>query len=40
MTNAAIEAEKLIEPPEERIWRLMEHVMTAGLARFDLAIWH
>ncbi len=40
MTDAAIEAAKLIEPPEERIWRLMENVMTQGLARFDLAIWH
>jgi AcrR family transcriptional regulator len=40
MTDAAIEVARQIEPPEDRIWRLMEHVMTAGLARFDLAIWH
>ncbi len=40
MTDAAMEFAKSIEPPEERIWRLMEHVMSAGLARFDLAIWH
>ncbi|MDH3688342.1 MAG: TetR/AcrR family transcriptional regulator [Gammaproteobacteria bacterium] len=40
LTDAAIEATKPIEPPEERIWRLMEQVMVEGLARFDLAIWH
>ena len=41
MTDAAIEAAQGFEgAPEERIWRLMEQVMTAGLARFDLAIWH
>ena len=41
MTDAAIEAAKHFEgPPEERIWRLMEQVMTAGLARLDLAFWH
>ena len=41
MTDAAIEAAKRFEgPPKERIWRLMEQVMAAGLARFDLAVWH
>lgn len=40
MTDAAMEFAKSIEPPKERIWCLMEHVMSAGLARFDLAIWH
>ena len=40
MTDTAIEAAKLIESPKERIWRLMETVMTHGLARFDLAVWH
>ena len=41
MTDAAIEAAKRFKgPPKERIWRLMEQVMTAGLARFDLAISH
>ena len=41
MTDAAIEAAKRFDgPPEERIWRLMEQVMTAGLARLDLAFWH
>ena len=36
-----MEAAKGFEgPPEERIWRLMNQVMTDGLARFDLAIWH
>ncbi len=40
MTDTAVEAARLIEPPKERIWRLMEQVMTHGLARFDLAIWH
>ena len=41
MTDAAIRAAKSFEgPPEERIWLLMEQVMTTGMARFDLAIWH
>jgi len=41
MTDAAIEAAKDFDgTPEERIWRLMEQVMTAGLARLDLAFWH
>jgi AcrR family transcriptional regulator len=41
MTDTAIEAAKRFEgPPKERIWRLMEQVMTAGMARYDLAIWH
>jgi AcrR family transcriptional regulator len=41
MTDAAIEAAKRFEgSPEERIWALMEQVMSAGLARYDLAIWH
>ena len=41
MTDAAIEAAKRVEgPPKERIWHLMEQVMTAGLARLDLAFWH
>ncbi len=41
MTDAAIEAAKKISaPPEERIWRLMDEVMTQGMARYDLAIWH
>ncbi len=41
MTDSAIESAKTFEgPPEERIWYLMEQVMSAGLARFDLAVWH
>jgi len=41
MTDAAIEAAKGFDgPPEERIWRLMEQVMTIGMARYDLAFWH
>jgi AcrR family transcriptional regulator len=41
MTDAAIEAAKRIEgPPIERIWHLMEQVMSTGMARYDLAIWH
>ncbi len=41
MTDAAIEAAKhFAGPPKERIWRLMEQVMSIGLARYDLAIWH
>ena len=41
MTDAAIEAAKRFDgTPEERIWRLMEQVMTAGMARYDLAFWH
>ena len=40
LTDAAIDATQSIEPPEERIWQLMNQVMTRGLARYDLAIWH
>ena len=41
MTDAAIEAAKSFEgTPKERIWLLMEQVMDAGMASFDLAIWH
>lgn len=41
MTDAATEEAKcFIGTPEARIWRLMENVMTSGLARYDLAIWH
>ena len=40
MTDTSIETAKLIEPPKNRIWRLMEQVMIHGLAQFDLAIWH
>jgi AcrR family transcriptional regulator len=41
MTDAAIEAAKRFDgPPEERIWRLMEEVMTGGMASLDLAFWH
>jgi len=41
MTDAAIEAAKEFEgPPKERIWYLMEQVMSAGMARLDLAFWH
>ena len=41
MTDAPVEAAKAFKgPAKERIWRLMEQVMAAGLARFDLAIWH
>ncbi len=41
MTDAAIEkAKQFAGPPKERIWNLMEQVMTSGLASYDLAIWH
>jgi AcrR family transcriptional regulator len=41
MTDAAIDTAKQFEgPAKERIWNLMEQVMTGGMARFDLAIWH
>jgi len=41
MTDAAMVAAKEFDGlPEERIWGLMEQVMSAGFARYDLAIWH
>ena len=41
MTDAAIVAAKDFDGlPEERIWGLMEQVMSAGFARYALAIWH
>lgn len=41
MTDMAIEqARDFSGTPEERIWNLMEQVMSSGLARYDLAIWH
>lgn len=41
MTGKAIEAARTFKgAPEERIWRLMEQVMDAGMAKYDLAIWH
>ena len=40
MTDAAIEASRPIEPPEKRIWFLMERVMESGLASMDLPFWH
>ncbi|MFC1827615.1 TetR/AcrR family transcriptional regulator [Thermodesulfobacteriota bacterium] len=41
MTDAAIEAAKSFEgPPKDRIWRLMEQVMSTGLASYDLPFWH
>ena len=41
MTDAAVVAAKQFEgPPGERIFHLMEQVMTTGMAQFDLAIWH
>lgn len=41
MTDTAIEAARDFEGlPKDRIWLLLENVMSAGLARFDLAIWH
>jgi AcrR family transcriptional regulator len=41
MTDAAIEAAKRFDgPPRERIWRLMEQVMSGEMARLDLAFWH
>ena len=41
MTDAAIvAATDFAGLPEERIWGLMEQVMSAGFARYDLAMWH
>ena len=41
MTDAVIDAANAFAgSPRERIWRLMEQVMTAGLASLDLALWH
>jgi AcrR family transcriptional regulator len=41
MTNAAkIAAQHFEGSPKERIWRLMEQVMTVGMASYDLALWH
>ena len=41
MTDAAmVEAERFEGSPKDRIWNLMEQVMTAGLASYDLAFWH
>ena len=41
MTDSVIESAKTFEgPPQERIWSLMEQVMSTGMARYDLAIWH
>lgn len=41
LTDSAIESAKNFEGlPKERIWSLMNQVMSDGLARFDLAIWH
>jgi len=41
MTDIAIEVAKRFEgSPKERIWRLMKQVMSTGLARYDLAVWH
>ena len=41
MTDVAMEAAKGFEgPPKERIWYLMEQVMSAGMARLDLAFLH
>ena len=41
MTDAARDAaQKFSGQAAERIWYLMKQVMTAGLARYDLAIWH
>lgn len=40
MTDEAIESARHFEgSPEERIWSVMEMVMDAGLARYDLAVW-
>jgi AcrR family transcriptional regulator len=40
MTDAAIvSAWEFAGTPTERIWYLMEQVMTRGLAHYDLAIW-
>jgi len=41
MTNAAKTAAQHLEgSPKERTWRLMEQVMTVGMASYDLALWH
>ena len=41
LTDAAMaEAKQFEGSPQDRIWNLMEQVMEAGLARYDLAIWH
>jgi len=41
MTDAAIAAAREFSgPPAERIFFIMEMVMTHSLARYDLAIWH
>ena len=41
MTNAAkIAAQHFEGSPKERIWHLMEQVMTVGMANYDLALWH
>jgi AcrR family transcriptional regulator len=41
MTDAAIAAAREFSgPPVERIFFIMEMVMTYSLARYDLAIWH
>ena len=40
LTEAALVATRHIEPPAERIWCLMDQVMTKGMARYDLAVWH
>ncbi len=41
MTDAVMDAANAFAgSPRERIWRMMEQVMTAGLASLDLAFWH
>lgn len=41
LTDAAmVEARQFEGSPQDRIWNLMEQVMDAGMARYDLAIWH
>ena len=41
MTNAVNEAAVDFDgPPKDRIWNLMVQVMTAGMASYDLAVWH
>jgi len=41
MTDVAIEAARAFEGlPGERIWHLMEQVMSTGMAHLDLAFWH
>ena len=40
LTDAAMAAAEHVAPPEERIWRIMDQVMSEGMARYDLAIWH